>query len=140
VCTLAITGFLMLGCELFPESTFQLASDSRLPKWITLPPESKRANVSLTLSYYIKPWGRSAQFTLQDAKKHVVEKINGKMGCQGSFHITRSTQGFAVDYPAYEAVTVNGITELIEHRKMEPIFYVTDDAAVWKQYRGNGCG
>jgi hypothetical protein len=34
---------------------------------------------------------------------------------------------------SYEVVTVNGITEIIEHRKMEPLFYVTDDAAVWEE-------
>jgi len=40
----------------------------------------------------------------------------------------------------YEAITVNGITEIIEHRKMEPIFYVTDGTTVWKQYKSIGCG
>jgi hypothetical protein len=139
VCVSAITGLSMLGCKLFPESTFQLATDSRLPKWITLPPETTRANVSLTMSYYIKPWGGSAQFTLQDANKRLIEKINGKTGCQDPFHLKGSTQGSAGDYPTYEAVTVKGITELIEHRKMEPIFYVTDSAVVWRQYRATGC-
>jgi len=28
-----------MGCGWFPESTFELASESRLPKWITLPPD-----------------------------------------------------------------------------------------------------
>ena len=41
--------------------------------------------------------------------------------------------GFPPGYPAYEVITVNGITDIIEHRKMEPIFYVTDDPAVWKE-------
>ena len=29
--------------------------------------------------------------------------------------------------------TVNGITDIIEFRKMEPVFYMTDDPAVWKE-------
>jgi hypothetical protein len=41
--------------------------------------------------------------------------------------------GFPAGYPSYEIITVNGITEIIEHRKMEPIFYITDDPAVWKE-------
>jgi hypothetical protein len=41
--------------------------------------------------------------------------------------------GFPPSYPAHEVITVNGITEIIEHRKMEPIFYITDDPAVWKE-------
>jgi hypothetical protein len=48
--------------------------------------------------------------------------------------------GFPPHYPIYEATTVNGITEIIEHRKMEPIFYITDDTNVWKQYESIGCG
>src|SRR5271163_1330751 len=35
-----------IGCEWFPESTFELASESRLPKWITPPPGLTRADVS----------------------------------------------------------------------------------------------
>ena len=91
---LAIASFLMLGCEFFPESTFQLASDSRLPKWITLPPGSTRANVSLTMSYYILPWERIAQFTLEDANKHVVEKVNAKVSCSEPFSMTKTGEGF----------------------------------------------
>jgi hypothetical protein len=55
------------------------------------------------------------------------------------FQLTDPPQGFPPDYPAYEAITINGITEIIEHRKMEPIFYVTDDPTVWKQYELRGC-
>jgi len=33
-------------------------------------------------------------------------------------------------YPSYEIITVGRTTEVIEHRKMEPIFYVTDDPSV----------
>src|SRR6266487_5342636 len=63
--SLAIVFLAVKGCELFPEATFTLASDSRLPKWVTLPPGLTVANVSLTMNYYAVPW-RSAQFTLRD--------------------------------------------------------------------------
>ncbi len=53
---LAISCCMIVGCEYFPESTFELASESRLPKWIVLPPELTRADVSVTMSYYVKPW------------------------------------------------------------------------------------
>ncbi len=32
----------------------------------------------------------------------------------------------------YEVVTVNGITDVIEHRAMEPLFYMSDDREVWQ--------
>jgi hypothetical protein len=131
---LTISGSLALGCKYFPESTFKLANDSKLPKWITLPPGVERKDVELTMSYYIKPWGRTASFRSRN-DKHVIQQ-DGKLVCAQPF----SLNGFKSDYPLYEVVVVNGTTELIEHKRMEPIFYVTDDAAVWKYYSTNGCG
>jgi hypothetical protein len=87
------------------------------------------------MSYYIKPWGSTASFTLQNGK-HVIEQIDGKLVCTHPIVLSGSMS----DYPGYEAVVVNGTTELIEHKRMEPIFYVTDDAAVWKYYSAHGCG
>jgi hypothetical protein len=127
-----------IGYEYFPESTFQLASESRLPKWVTLSPELTRANASLTMNYRVVPW-RSAQFILRDKNGHILKKEHGKMRCGAPFELENPPQGFPSGYPAYEAITVHGITEIIEHKKMEPIFYVTDDTAVWKQYESIGC-
>jgi len=47
--------------------------------------------------------------------------------------IGKSNRRDASGYPSYEVITLNGITDIIEHRRMEPIFYVTDDPAVWKE-------
>jgi hypothetical protein len=130
----------LIGCQYFPESTFQLASESRLPKWITLPPDFTRADVSITMSYYSMPWGGSAEFILQNAKGQILEQAAGKEKCREPFQLKNPPQGFPSGYPMYEGVTVNGTTEMIEHRKMEPVFYITDDPAVWKEYRAIGCG
>ena len=98
------------------------------------------------------------KFTLQDAKGHIRTKVYGKEKGKGPLHLKHSPQeNAACDahvnanqpaqaeqncrdndiipgyYPAYEIITVNGITDVIEHRKMEPIFYITDDLAVWKE-------
>jgi hypothetical protein len=35
-----------------------------------------------------------------------------------------------VPYPQYEVLTSNGITEIVEHRRQEPVFYLSDDPAV----------
>jgi hypothetical protein len=121
------------GCEWFPESTFELASESRLPKWITLPPGLTRADASMTMNYYVMPWGRSSVFILKDAKGQVRTKLRGKDRGLGPSYLKHPPPGFPPGYPAYEVITVNGITDIIEHRKMEPIFYVTDDPAVWKE-------
>ena len=137
--SIAFIWVLKMGCEFLPESSFQLASDSRLPTWVALPPGHTRAYVSLTMDYYVKPWGRDARFTLQDKNGQVIKKVWGRLRCGEPFQLQHPPQGFPSGYPAYEEITVHGVTELIEHRKPEPIFYITDDPAVWKQYELNGC-
>jgi hypothetical protein len=122
-----------IGCEWFPEATFELASESRLPKWITLPPGLTRSDVSITMNYYSMPWGGRATFILQDTKRQIRTKVHGKTRGLGSNQLKHPPPGFPPGYPAYEVITVNGITEIIEHRKLEPIFYITDDPAVWKE-------
>jgi hypothetical protein len=83
--------------------------------------------------------GRSAQFVLRDKNEQIIEKENGNMRCKEPFQLKDRTRDLLSGYPTYEAITVNGVTEIIEHRKVEPIFHVTDDAAVWKQYESIGC-
>lgn len=129
-----------IGCKYFPESTFQLASESRLPKWITLPPGLTRADVSITMSYYITPWGRSAVFILRDPNGKILENVTGKLKCLQPFQLKNPPQGFASGYPAYEEIIIKGTAEMIEHRRPEPIFYITDDPVVWKEHRAIGCG
>jgi hypothetical protein len=132
---LTITGAVIVVCEWLPESTFELASESRMPKWITLPPGLARADVSITMSYYNKPWpwGWDTTFILKDTKGKVLTKVYGKERGGEPSQLKHPPPGFPPGYPAYEVITVNSITDIIEHRKMEPIFYVTDDPAVWKE-------
>ena len=132
---LTLVCFPIGGCL---ESTFSLASESRLPKWITLPAGVTRADVSLTISYYTTLSGGNAQFTLLDKSNRAIEKTSGKDRCGKPFELENLAQS-ASGYPKYDAITVNGITEIFEQRKPEDILYVTDDPAVWKQYRVRGC-
>ncbi len=122
-----------IGCDWFPEATFELASESRLPKWVTLPPGLTRPDVTIKVSYYVKPWGGSATFILKDKNGQIRTKVYGKLRGLGPNPLKHPPQGFPPGYPSYEVITVNGITEIIEHRKMEPIFYITDDPAVRKE-------
>jgi hypothetical protein len=131
--------FTVAGCEYFPEATFRLANESRLPRWFAIPPGGARADVSITMSYYVKPWGRTATLVLQDATDKVLKKVYGKVACGDPFQLKNPPQGFPSGYPSYERITVNGMTEMIEHRRAEPIFYISDDPAVWKEYAAVGC-
>ena len=131
--------FLIMGCGFFPESTFLLTSDSRLPKWISLPSGVRRSDVSLTMSYYIYPWGGGAKFTLRNSKGQAIKTLLGKVECEESIRLKSVQQENPSEYPSFEAITVNHVTEMIEHRKMEPLFSITDDPAVWKQYMTASC-
>jgi hypothetical protein len=88
--------------------------------------------------YYVKPWGRSATFILRDKKEKILAKVDGKEKGLEPLHLKNSPNGIHPGYPAYEVITVNGITEIIEHRKAEPIFYVIDDPAVRKELFAGG--
>ncbi len=96
--------------------------------------------MSVTLNYYTNPLGSDAKVILKDKKGKTLEEINGKVKNLYPLHLKNPPQGFDPGYPAYEIVVASGITEIIEHRKMEPIFYVTDDPAVRKEFLGNGEG
>jgi hypothetical protein len=122
-----------IACGWFPESTFELASESRLPKWISLPPGLARADVSLSMSYYVWPWGSRATFVLRDSKGKILTKVSGKVRGLGPNQLKEPRPGSPPGYPSYEVITVNGMTEIIEHRRMEPRFYVSDDPAVRKE-------
>ena len=125
-----------IGCELFPESTFELAQDSRLPRWFSLPAGLARSDVSVTMNYYVTPMGRVATFILQDKKNHRLGKIYAKQRGTEPLHLKTFPPTGASGDPAFEVITTNGITEIIEHQKAEPIFYITDDPAVWKALMG----
>jgi hypothetical protein len=122
------------------ESSFRIASDSRLPKWVTIPAGVERADVSLTVSYYTTLWGDDVQFMLQDKSKQTIQKASGRDRCLEPFQLTNSSGRLSSGYPNYAVVTVDGITEILEQRRPEDVLYVTDDPIVWKQYRTVGCG
>lgn len=121
------------ACSFFPESSFDLAQDSRLPKWFALPANLTRSQVSVHLDYYILLGGRRADFTLLGPKNEVLAKVTGTAVGNEPIKLERQPPAFPPGYPSYEIITVRGVTELIEHRNMEPIFYISDDPTVWNK-------
>jgi hypothetical protein len=126
------------GCSFFPESSFTLASESRLPKWFKLVPGQSRANVTVTMDYYISSSGRTATFALRDRAGVVIAKVDGKVKGLQPFQPATKTTGPPFAYPLYEIIAVGNTTEVIEHRRMEPTFYVTDDPSVLTEIERRG--
>jgi len=120
-----------LGCGVFPESCFELSPESRLPKWFTLPPNLPRSDATVEMCYYIGPAGRTARFVLSDGNGRKIAKASATLAGEQPLQRPTPQLGYTSGDPSYELATVNDASELIEHRKMEPIFYITDDPAVW---------
>ena len=136
IVTLVFACLSLYGCKFFPESSFELASDSRLPKWFTLPRGLSRSDVTVMMNYYVTPSGRTSTFILQTTKKQKLAEATGTQRGLEPLKLKNPRPGFPPGYPSYEIVTVNGMTEIIEHRRMEPIFYITDDPAAWAELAG----
>jgi hypothetical protein len=118
------------ACGLFPESTFLLSDASRLPKWFTLDAGFSRSQVTVEMSYYISPLGGTATFVMKQRDGTVISKAKGKVRGDHPVYLGSPTTDRLRQYPSYEVVTVNGISEAIEHRGTEPIFYIADDPVI----------
>lgn len=136
ICVLSLLFFVAFSSylEWFPESSFNLAQDSRLPLWFNIPTGLTRADIKVTMGYYIDvPFGRVAVFKLLDKNDKLIAKAKGKQEGNSPIILKNQKPGFPQGYPSYEIITVKDNTDIIEHRKMEPIFYVTDDPVVWAE-------
>jgi hypothetical protein len=78
------------------------------------------------MEYYISPFGRSATFIMKRRDGSIVSKASGKVRGDHPIYLGSATSDPLRQYPSYEVVTINGISEAIEHRAMEPIFYIAD--------------
>ena len=114
------------GCV---ESNFTLSPESRLPNWFHSAGVA-RQDAEVTMDYYVGLVGRTATFTLRARDGRTVASVVGEL--QGNEPLTLEPHGDTgrIPYPTYEVVTVDEVTEVVEHRRMEPIFYVTDDPQV----------
>lgn len=140
VLSICIVTFLLCvaasGCNRVPEASFELANESRLPVWFRLSPEQSRTDVSVTMKYYVRSTGRSATFILHDAKGHVLGEVKGTLRGTAPITLDASARRDGTVYPSFEIITAEGVAQLIEHKKMEPIFYVVDDPVLFKALTG----
>jgi hypothetical protein len=116
------------GCA---EATFDLAEESRLPKWFDIPAGLDRRDLTVRMSYYGSLSSqRRAVFTMYGRNGDEVGEVTGSL--QGTVPISDvpHKMGERLPYPGYEVVSANGITEVIEHRERGPVFHVCDDPVV----------
>jgi hypothetical protein len=81
------------------------------------------------MDYYVQPWGRRAIFTLIGPDERVLGKVTASLRGRQPL----SAQGEPTNaYPSYSIAEAKGVVDIVEHRKMEPKFWMTDDVDVWK--------
>lgn len=122
---LLILVFLVLNSSCHPfygfvESEFELAQESRMPKWVKIPSNLSRTDVSIRITYYT--FGKVKIIVYGPLPRR---KILGKMIGTHHWHPITEQRGY-VAKPSYSIITVNGIDEIFEQRRLEPILYVTD--------------
>lgn len=120
------------GCS---ESQFLLDPGSRLPRWFTLPAGFQRNDVVVNLSYYAPLVGsaRTATVTLRSRQGSTLSKVVATLRGREPLTLEPHAGTGAIPYPSYEVLTANGVSDVVEHRRLEPIFYMTDDAGVWRK-------
>ena len=118
----------LTGCV---ESSFELAEDSRLPSWFDIPSGLTRADLKVTLDYYTDG---QAVFKLYEKNKLLsLQEAKGTSRGEKPIQLKNPPAGFPKHYPMYQVITVGEKTDVIEHRKMEPIFYITDDPEILRE-------
>ena len=128
---LLITTLGLSGCL---ESSFELSPESRLPKWFEVPEGIPRSEIRVTMDYHSTFDGAEAVFKLyQKGKYFSLKSVTVIPRAPYANYLKNPPAGFPKGYPKYVVITVDGVTDIIEHRKMEPIFYLTDDPAIWKE-------
>jgi len=123
IVAVCVSSCAMSGCV---ESNFRIASESRLPRGLAIPPGLTRADVSATVDYYTLG---QAKFILRDKSGRKIGTVTGHI--EGNpLHLRTPPQGYEPRYPVYELIVINGVTEIMEHRRPDDILYVTDDPGI----------
>lgn len=112
------------------ESRFELSQESRLPRWFTVPADTTRADIRVTMEYYSMPSGRTAVLTLWDKHGRRLGRVTASKRGERPATKEGPSEDLPVPYPMFEVLSAGDIVELIEHRRMEPVFFVSDDIEV----------
>lgn len=124
---------IFIGCDPrygFMESSFQLADDSRLPKWFVIPKGYSRNDIKVTIDVYTSlcPFCNNTVTILHGPlpDNKVIMKKAGKQRWHPLSDI-RYNKYPSNSYPNYTIITIDGIDEVFEQRHAGNILYITDD-------------
>ncbi len=122
--------FLLLACDLrygLVESIFQLAPESRLPRWLNVSGYDRK-NLSVTITIYSSPFGGDNTKIIIYGPSPERKKLMEKAGTERWHHLSKNDND--KKYPNYTIITVDGIEEVFEQRQPGNILYISDDPKV----------
>ena len=116
----------------FVEAQFELAEKSPLPVWIsTLPTGYGRGDVKIYLQYCSTiPTVDNTVLLIKDKYGKTLLKKTGKGATNPEYEKWARQDWPARSHPSYMNITIDGVTEIVEHKKQEPIFYISNQAEV----------
>jgi hypothetical protein len=91
------------------------------------------SDVEVVLSYYPAPIigsERMAKVTLRAKNGRILQEVIATLRGREPLTLEPHAGAGPIPYPSYEVLTADGVVDLIEHRRQEPIFYVSDDPDV----------
>jgi hypothetical protein len=111
----------------FAESNFNLAKDSRLPRWFQVPTGINRNDISVEFVYFLS--------------KTKIAAINSKTGkiffsaeADKKHHPTTESESKTMKQgwpcPSYNIITVNGVEEVVAHIERGDIVYIVEPSEV----------
>jgi hypothetical protein len=135
--TILISIILLSSCHPyrgFIESEFTLSPESPLPSWYKVIPEGySRDDLTIKIRYYAPPLDvDDTVFWVESSWRNTIYKASGKSERHPEFYKWAQEDWKNRHYPSYVNITIEGKTEIIEHKKMEPIFYISTKKAVTK--------
>ena len=122
----------LASCSWFPESTFTISPESRLPRWITLNGVS-RSDVTLRVDFIVPLITEEyARVTVVGRDGNVRERIDASETSSVGVQTANGAPARG-EYPNYQVVAVNGVTDIFEQRAAQNVLYMCDEAAVWSK-------
>lgn len=122
------------GCV---ESEFHLAKDSRLPVWFHIPDGMNRQDLDVILTYYTTGPAEMTLLDIRGGNSKSLITIKGENKHHPEYWAWAQQDWPKRSHPGFVVINVNGVSEIIEHKKMEPLFYVSNEVAVQRVIAGN---
>jgi len=118
---------LLSGCaEWFPESNTTLAPESRLPRWFQQPADVSRSDLSVEMLEYLDhgTFVLRNQRTGRQLATIRAQRLNSK-----PLTLPNSIRADGT-VPNYSIMKVGGIVEIVERKRREAVFDISDDPDV----------